>query len=248
MTQQTETTRDAELKAASERLEGKTPQEILRWADETYQPGLSIACSFGGPSGMVLLDMIMQIDRNVEVFYLDTDFLFPETYKLRDIVAAKYNFEPKGYMSLLTPNEQATKHGEALWTSDPDACCAIRKVEPNRRALAGKRAWISGIRRDQSKTRTDIGIVEWDEQFGLVKVNPLASWTEAQVWKYILDEGVPYNALHDQNYPSIGCTNCTKPVMPGDDPRSGRWQGFDKTECGLHAPTGAEITITRGGE
>jgi phosphoadenosine phosphosulfate reductase len=248
MTQQIEATRDADLKAASDRLEGKTPQEILRWAAETYQPGLALACSFGGPSGMVLLDMIMQIDGSVEVFYLDTDFLFPETYKLRDIVATKYSFEPKGYVSLLTPSQQAAKHGEALWTTDPDACCAIRKVEPNRRALEGKRAWISGIRRDQSKTRTDIGIVEWDEQFGLVKVNPLASWTESQVWKYILDEGVPYNELHDQNYPSIGCTNCTKPVMPGEDPRSGRWQGFDKTECGIHAPTGAEIAVTRGGE
>lgn len=248
MTQQTDVTTEAALKAASARLEGKTPQEILRWAASEYQPGLSLACSFGGPSGMVLLDMTMQIDKTVEVFYLDTDFLFPETYNLRDAVAAKYGVQPVGYMSLLTPNEQAAKHGEALWASDPDACCAIRKVEPNRRALDGKRAWISGIRRDQSKTRGDIDIVQWDEQFGLVKINPLASWTESQVWTYILDNGVPYNELHDRNYPSIGCTHCTKPVKPGDDPRSGRWQGFDKTECGLHAPTGAEIRLTRGGE
>jgi phosphoadenosine phosphosulfate reductase len=249
MTQQVDTaTRDAELAAASAQLEGKTPQEILHWAVEQYQPGLSLACSFGGPSGMVLLDMVMQIDPTVEVFYLDTDFLFPETYKLRDAAAAKYAFEPKGYMSLLTPAEQALKHGDALWARDPDACCAIRKVEPNRRALEGKRAWISGIRRDQSKTRTDIGIVEWDSQFGLVKINPLAAWTEAQVWAYIMSNGVPYNELHDHNYPSIGCTHCTRPVRAGDDPRSGRWQGFDKTECGLHAPAGAEIEITRGGE
>jgi phosphoadenosine phosphosulfate reductase len=249
MTQQLDTTtRDADLAAASARLEGKTPQEILQWAVREYQPGLSLACSFGGPSGMVLLDMLMPIDRTVEVFYLDTDFLFPETYKLRDVAASKYNFQPKGYMSLLSVSEQALKHGEALWARDPDACCAIRKVEPNRRALEGKRAWISGIRRDQSKTRTDISIVEWDEQFGLVKVNPLAAWTESQVWTYIMDNRVPYNELHDHNYPSIGCTNCTKPVMPGDDPRSGRWQGFDKVECGLHAPTGAEIELTRGGE
>jgi phosphoadenosine phosphosulfate reductase len=141
-------------------------------------------------------------------------------------------------MSLLTPSEQAAKHGDALWASDPDACCAIRKVEPNERALAGKTAWISGIRRDQSKSRTAIEIVQWDEKFGLPKVNPLAAWTESQVWKYIIDNGVPYNELHDRNYPSIGCTHCTKPVMPGEDPRSGRWQGFDKTECGLHVPDG----------
>jgi phosphoadenosine phosphosulfate reductase len=226
----------AELKAASTALEGKTPQEILQWAAREYQRDLTLACSFGGPSGMLLLDMMMRIDRKVDVFYLDTDFLFPETYKLRDIAAAKYNFQPAGYMSLITPTEQAAKYGDKLWAHDPDACCAIRKVEPNGRALAGKRAWISGIRRDQSKTRAGIDIVEWDERFGLVKVNPLASWTESQVWSYILDNGVPYNELHDRGYPSIGCTHCTRPVQAGEDPRSGRWQGFDKVECGLHVP------------
>jgi phosphoadenosine phosphosulfate reductase len=228
----------ADLKAKSLALEGSSPQEILRWASSEYQPGLTLACSFGGPSGMVLLDMIMQVDRAIEVFYLDTDFLFSETYKLRDIAAAKYGFEPVGYMSLLTPSEQAKKFGDALWARDPDACCAVRKVEPNQRALAGKSAWISGIRRDQSQTRGDIDIVQWDEKFGLVKVNPLAAWNESQIWKYIIDSGVPYNELHDRNYPSIGCTHCTSAVKPGDDPRSGRWQGFDKTECGLHVPDG----------
>jgi phosphoadenosine phosphosulfate reductase len=131
-----------------------------------------------------------------------------------------------------------------LWAVDPDACCEIRKVEPNRRALAGKRAWISGIRRDQSSTRADTDIVQWDEKFGLVKINPLASWTESQVWSYILEHDVPYNELHDRGYPSIGCTNCTKPVAAGDDPRSCRWQGFDKTECGLHVPD-APVDVER---
>jgi len=240
MTQQPLDARTAAgLAAASAALEGRSPQEILRWAVGEYQPGLALACSFGGPSGMVLLDMIMAIDRSVEVFYLDTAFLFPETYKLRDVAAAKYGFEPAGYMSLLTPEQQAAKHGDALWARDPDACCAVRKIEPNRRALEGKRAWISGIRRDQAKTRREIPIVEWDEKFGLVKINALAAWSESQVWKYILDNGVPYNELHDRGYPSIGCTHCTNPVKPGDDPRSGRWQGFDKTECGLHVPEGS---------
>jgi phosphoadenosine phosphosulfate reductase len=234
-----------QLRSHSNALDEASPQEILAWASREYQPGLALACSFGGPSGMVLLDMIMRIDRTVEVFYLDTDFLFPETYRLRDIAAAKYNFEPVGYMSLLTPRQQAEQHGDELWARDPDACCAIRKVEPNRRALEGKTAWISGIRRDQSKSRNDIDIVQWDEKFGLVKINPLASWSESQVWKYIIDNGVPYNELHDRNYPSIGCTYCTKPVRPGEDPRSGRWQGFDKTECGLHVPEGASTaTVT----
>jgi phosphoadenosine phosphosulfate reductase len=241
MTQETQAPAAAGLKAASAALEGSTPQEILRWAAREYQPGLALACSFGGPSGMALLDMTMGIDQSVEVFYLDTDFLFPETYRLRDVAAAKYGFQPVAYMSLLTPPQQTAKHGDELWARDPDACCAIRKVEPNHRALAGKRAWISGIRRDQSKTRGDIDIVQWDEQFGLVKINPLAAWSEAQVWKHIIDNGVPYNELHDKNYPSIGCTHCTKPVRKGDDPRSGRWQGFDKTECGLHVPGTIEI-------
>jgi phosphoadenosine phosphosulfate reductase len=246
MTQQTLDAKTAAgLEAASAALEGKTPQEILRWAVAEYQPGLTLACSFGGPSGMALLDMIMGIDRGVEVFYLDTGFLFPETYKLRDAAAAKYGFQPAGYMSLITPRQQAERHGEALWARDPDACCAIRKVEPNRRALQGKRAWISGIRRDQAKTRLDIPLVEWDGKFGLVKINALAAWTDAQVWKYILDNGVPYNELHDRGYPSIGCTYCTNPVKPGDDPRSGRWQGFDKSECGLHVPEG-RIGLTQG--
>jgi phosphoadenosine phosphosulfate reductase len=239
MTQDTATRPTAdELARASAALEGSTPQEILRWAAGEYQPGLALACSFGGPSGMVLLDMMMGIDRKVEVFYLDTDFLFPETYRLRDVCAKAYGFQPAGYMSLLTPFQQERKYGKALWERDPDLCCQVRKVEPNTRALAGKRAWISGIRRDQSKSRADVQIVEWDEKFGLLKINPLAAWTESQVWKYILDNSVPYNELHDQNYPSIGCTHCTKPVQPGDDPRSGRWQGFDKVECGLHVPDG----------
>jgi phosphoadenosine phosphosulfate reductase len=246
MTPETPAAASERLAAAADALEGAAPEDVLRWGVERYQPGLALACSFGGPSGMVLLDMIMAIDRSVEVFYLDTDFLFPETYKLRDIAAAKYKFRPVGYMSLLTPEQQAAKYGDVLWARDPDACCALRKVEPNERALKGKTAWISGIRRDQAKSREQMPVVEWDEKFGLVKLNPLAAWTEAQVWKYITDNGVPYNELHDQNYPSIGCTHCTKPVMPGEDPRSGRWQGFDKTECGLHVPDGKTAAVLDG--
>jgi phosphoadenosine phosphosulfate reductase len=223
----------ATIERLSAEMEGKEPQEILRWAVEEFQPGLTMAASFGGPSGMVLLDMVMQIDKSVEVFYLDTDFLFPETYALRDACEKKYGFKAAGYKSLLTPDAQAAKHGPALWSRDPDACCEIRKVEPNYRALEDKTAWIAGMRRDQSKTRREIGIVEWDEKFNLVKLNPLAAWDERQVWTYIMTNGVPYNELHDKNYPSIGCTYCTKPVKAGEDPRSGRWSGFDKTECGI---------------
>jgi phosphoadenosine phosphosulfate reductase len=233
------------LSRFSRDLEGKEPEEILRWAVREFQPGLALACSFGGPTGMVLLDMIMKVDPSVEVFYLDTDFLFPETYHLRDVCEVRYGFKPVGYTSLLTPQGQAEKYGEALWLRDPDLCCELRKVEPNYRALAGKTAWISGMRRDQSSARREIGIVEWDSKFQLVKLNPLASWDEKRVWSYIMANDVPYNVLHDRNYPSIGCTNCTRPVNPGDDPRSGRWAGFDKIECGIQEGT-VEVTHIGG--
>ena len=240
---------DAEtLQRFSAELEGKEPQEVLRWAVRQFQPGLALACSFGGPSGMVILDMVMRIDPTVDVFYLDTDFLFPETYRLRDACEARYGLKPIGYQSLLTPAKQAEQYGEALWSRDPDLCCQLRKVEPNQRALAAKTAWISGMRRDQSKTRAEIAIVEWDAKFNLVKLNPLAAWDERQVWAYIVENGVPYNELHDRGYPSIGCTHCTKPVKPGDDPRSGRWQGFDKVECGIQMGSMGIENVTRGGE
>jgi phosphoadenosine phosphosulfate reductase len=228
---------EATIARLSAEMEGRDPQDILRWAVREFQPGLTLACSFGGPSGMVLLDMVMKIDPSVEVFYLDTDFLFPETYHLRDVCEAHYGFNPIGYKSLLTPAMQAEKYGDALWLSDPDQCCELRKVEPNQRALEGKTAWISGMRRDQSKTRAEIGIVEWDSKFGLVKLNPLADWSERDVWAYIMANDVPYNELHNRSYPSIGCTYCTKPVKAGDDPRSGRWAGFDKEECGIQEGT-----------
>jgi phosphoadenosine phosphosulfate reductase len=233
------------LARLSEELEGQEPQQILRRAVKEFQPGLTMACSFGGPTGMALLDMVMKIDPGVEVFYLDTDFLFPETYHLRDVCEQKYGFKPIGYKSLLSVEAQAEQHGPELWTLDPDLCCELRKVEPNYRALDGKTAWISGMRRDQSKTRANVAIVDWDEKFELVKLNPLASWTEKQVWGYIMDNGVPYNELHDRGYPSIGCTNCTKPVRPGDDPRSGRWAGFDKEECGIQEGT-VEVIHSKG--
>lgn len=234
------------LASLSAEMEGKQPQDVLRWAVHAFQPGLSMACSFGGSTGMVLLDMVMKIDPSVEVFYLDTDFLFPETYHLRDVCEQKYGFKPAGYKSLLTPEAQAEQRGSELWLSNPDLCCELRKVEPNYRALEGKTAWISGMRRDQSKTRANVAIVDWDEKFGLVKLNPLATWDEKQVWSYIVAHGVPYNELHDRGYPSIGCTNCTKPIRPGDDPRSGRWAGTDKEECGIQEGTLELAHLSKG--
>jgi phosphoadenosine phosphosulfate reductase len=225
----------AELKAWGTSFETKQPQDVLAAAIERYGK-IVLACSFGAED-VVLVDMVHRINPAVPLFYLDTDFLFPETYATRDRVIDRYGLKQAQVVqvkSLLTPQKQAESYGPALWASHPDRCCQIRKVEPLMRVLQGYDAWITGIRRDQAPSRANAGLIEWDEKFKLVKVNPLARWTWAEVWAYIKVYEVPYNPLHDQNYPSIGCMHCTAPVAPGDDPRTGRWKNFAKTECGLH--------------
>ena len=217
-------------------LEGKSPQEILEYAFKQYFPKIILACSFGAED-VALVDMMLRINSDAALFYLDTDFLFPETYEVRDRIIAKYGLKAgqvRQMKSELTPEEQAQQYGDALWSRDPDQCCQLRKVEPLGRILKNYSAWITGIRRDQSLTRAKAGLIEWDQTFQLVKVNPLATWSGEQVWAYIYRHDVPYNILHERHYPSLGCTHCTAPVMPGDDPRSGRWKNFAKTECGLH--------------
>ncbi len=226
----------ADFKMLSDSFEAKSPQDVLAYAIETYHPQIVLACSFGAED-VVLVDMVHRMNPDVPLFYLDTDFLFPETYATRDRIIERYQLKPAQVIqvkSLLTPQKQAESYGDALWTSSPDQCCQLRKVEPLTRVLKGYNAWITGIRRDQAPSRASAGLIEWDDKFKLVKVNPLARWSWTDVWTYIKIYEVPYNPLHDQNYPSIGCTHCTKPVMPGQDPRSGRWQGNAKTECGLH--------------
>ena len=225
-----------ELKAWGASFETKLPQDVLAAAIERYGQKMVLACSFGAED-VVLVDMVHRINPAVPVFYLDTDFLFPETYATRDRIIERYQLKPAQVIqvkSLLTPQQQAESHGDALWASHPDQCCQLRKVEPLTRVLKGYDAWITGIRRDQAPSRANAGLIEWDEKFKLIKVNPLARWTWADVWSYIKVYEVPYNPLHDHNYPSIGCTYCTAPVVPGDDPRAGRWKNFSKTECGLH--------------
>jgi len=226
----------AELKRASDAFESQQPQDVLKDAIKRFAPKIVVACSFGAED-VVLVDMVHRIDPSIPLFYLDTDFLFPETYETRDRIIRQYALKPAQVIqvqSLLTPDQQAAQHGPALWSTEPDRCCQLRKVEPLTRILKGYDAWITGIRRDQSPTRANAGLIEWDSRFQLVKVNPLARWTWADVWTYIKVYEVPYNPLHDQNYPSIGCTHCTAPVAPGEDPRAGRWKTFTKTECGLH--------------
>jgi phosphoadenosine phosphosulfate reductase len=225
-----------ELQELSQRLEGQTPQDVLTYALDQYFPSIVLACSFG-PEDVVLWDMMYRINPKASLFYLNTDFLFKETLEVRDRMIAKYQLIPEQVIEMkpgLTPEQQAEKFGNLLWIRQPDQCCKLRKVEPLTRVLKQYSAWVTGIRRDQAPTRANAKLVEWDGKFDLVKFNPLAAWTNDEVWAYIKAQDVPYNALHDQHYPSIGCTHCTGQVQPGQDPRSGRWQSSEKTECGLH--------------
>jgi len=220
----------AALKA--EQLEDASPEEILREAVGKF-PSLTFACSFGAED-VVLVDMLQRISPKTDIFYLDTSFHFKETYETRDRMIAHYGMSFVKVDPKLTTEEQAEQIGPELWKTDANQCCNIRKVEPLTRILTQYDAWITGIRRDQAPTRANAKKVEYDTKFGLMKFNPLASWTNEDVWNYIRTNDVIYNPLHDQNYPSIGCEQCTRKVMPGEDPRAGRWSGQEKTECGLH--------------
>lgn len=214
-------------------LETASAEEVLRFAVETF-PNITFACSFGAED-VVLVDMLQRVSPATDIFYLDTDFHFKETYETRDRLAARYPGIPFVEVKpLITPEQQAEQHGAELWKSDANACCNIRKVEPLTRILSKYESWITGIRRDQAPTRANAKKIEYDTKFGLVKFNPIADWTSDDVWKYIRDNNVIYNPLHDNHYPSIGCEYCTRQVMPGEDPRAGRWSGQEKTECGLH--------------
>jgi len=213
-------------------LESASPEAILEWAVATF-PNITFACSFGAED-VVLVDMLQRISPKTDIFYLDTDFHFPETYATRDRLVERYNLEFVRAIPRLTPVEQAEQYGEELWRTAPNECCNIRKVEPLTEILGKYDAWITGIRRDQAPTRANAKKIEYDYKFGLIKFNPIAHWTSEDVWNYIRANDVIYNPLHDQHYPSIGCSYCTRQVMPGEDPRAGRWSGHEKTECGLH--------------
>ena len=213
---------------------GGPAEDIVAWVAERYRPEVVLACSFG-VEDCVLVDMCWRLGADVQAFYLDTQLLFPETYETRDRLVARYGIRPVQVLPPLSPQEQEERFGPALWSRDPDLCCAMRKVRPLQAFLRGRRAWITGVRREQAPTRARAPFVGWDARFGLVKANPLAGWTARDVWRYVHDHDVPYCSLHDQGYPSIGCWPCTRAVRPGEDPRSGRWAGSAKTECGLHS-------------
>jgi len=221
-----------DLPGLSARFENSAPEEILAWAARVYEGGLCVATAFGA-EGCALLAMLSQIPNQAYVFNLETGYQFPETLDFRERIQEKYGIAVDYVRSRESVASMEARLGGPIYDTDPNKCCNIRKVIPLHEVTVGYPAWISAIRRDQSPSRANAPIVGWDAKFELVKINPLANWTKKDVWTYILDNDVPYNPLHDQGYPSIGCWPCTKPASGSDD-RSGRWAGKAKTECGLH--------------
>jgi len=203
-------------------LEALSAPEVLEHAVAEHHPRLAVACSFQKEAA-VIVDMLLRIEPQARIFTLDTGVLFPETYETWRRVEARYGIEIEAYRG---------RRIEGLWARDPDACCGMRKVEPLRRALGTVDAWIAGLRREQSPDRAGTPKLGWDLRNGKWKYAPLADWTERDVWRYIAENDVPYNPLHDQGYDSIGCTHCT---VAGSG-RDGRWAGTGKLECGLHVP------------
>jgi phosphoadenosine phosphosulfate reductase len=214
-------------------LFGSEPEFILRWAYETYSPRLTMGTALGN-SGCVILSMLAKLKLRIPIFNLDTGYQFSETLELLDQVNAKYGLGIVRRSSDISVAEFETINGGALYEIDSDKCCYERKVKVLETIAPDYDAWISGLRRDQSSTRANTPVIGWDAKFGLVKIAPLANWTNKDVWKRIVDESIPYNKLYDQGYTSIGCKPCTRPTTAGEDERAGRWAGKQKTECGLH--------------
>jgi phosphoadenosine phosphosulfate reductase len=222
-----------EIADANRLLASESPQGVVRWAVRTFGPRLTMATAFGA-EGCCLIHMLAEVDPSVRIFNLDTGYQFRETLEMRERIRERYGVEVELVRPEQTAQEYEADHGGPLYGHRPDQCCHDRKILPLRRAVVGYDAWISAIRRDQTNHRAAAGVVQWDAKFGLVKVNPLLSWTRKDVWNFIFKHQVPYNPLHDQNYPSIGCWPCTRPIGQGEDERAGRWAGTVKKECGLH--------------
>jgi phosphoadenosine phosphosulfate reductase len=214
-------------------FEEASPQDVLRWASAEFGENFAVVTSFQ-PTGIVTLHMLQDIAPQTPILTLDTGLLFDETYALMDEIEARFDLHIQRIQPVQTVDEQAQEHGDALWERDANQCCYLRKVLPLKNALKGYSAWATGLRRDQSPLRAKVPIVSWDKQHELVKIAPFATWTEDMIWLYMNTYDLPYNKLHDQGYPSIGCWPCTNPVQEGQDTRAGRWAGTRKTECGIH--------------
>ncbi len=212
-------------------LEGASALEILTWADEQFGPSWAVASSM---ADAVVPSLAAKVRPGVDILFLDTGYHFAETIGTRDAVAATLPVTIRTLTAKQSVEEQDASFGARLYERNPDQCCALRKVMPLRKALKDYSAWASGLRRDEADTRKDVKVVEWDEQRSMVKLNPIAAWTQDDVDRYIADNGILVNPLLSDGYGSIGCWPCTRRLKPGEDARAGRWSGTNKVECGLH--------------
>jgi phosphoadenosine phosphosulfate reductase len=230
-------------KAAVALGEHSSPQELLRWCLEKFSDQPVIMTTSFGMEGCALMDLCSRAIAelgvgNLTVASIDTGFFFPETHQLRAKLIARYrNLNFVTWETPITVQQQGELYGNELWKNNPNLCCHIRKVQPLQENIQPYRLWITALRRSQTENRSSIPVLGWDWRYQLLKFCPLASWTRKDIWDYIQQHEVPFNQLHLQNYPSISCFHCTRPVpgsSPTDDAREGRWEGKEKTECGLH--------------
>jgi len=227
---------EGEIASANELLGNAPPQEILRWAVKRFHPRLLMATAFGA-EGCCIIHMLSEIEKGVKLINLETGYQFPETLALRETIRERYGMTVEYILPDTTVSEYEKLNNGPLYEVNPDQCCFDRKVRPLKAAMEriDPLAWISAIRKDQTVNRAaNAGVIQWDAKFKVVKVNPLLNWNKGQVWKFILDNDVPYNELHDRGFPSIGCWPCTRATRPDEDDRAGRWAGQAKKECGLH--------------
>lgn len=228
-----------QIKELQNLVDNKTPEETIQFFLDKFQDKIAFSSSLGAED-QVITDMISKIDKSAKIFTLDTGRVFPETYDLIDRTSRKYKMPIQVYFpDAKQVEEMVNDKGINLFFESVEnrkLCCHIRKIEPLKRAFKDLDVWICGLRRDQSITRTDVQVVEWDEANGLIKLNPIVNWTEEQVWDYIKTNKVPYNRLHDKGFPSVGCQPCTRAIEEGEDTRAGRWwwENPETKECGLH--------------
>jgi phosphoadenosine phosphosulfate reductase len=231
---------DLDVEVAGHELQALSAEEVVKWAAATFGSRVAVACSFGAED-VVLVDMLSRATSQPRVFAIDTGRLHEETYEVMERIRERYGLEIEVYFPQRDAVEQLERsagfYSFRKSLEARHACCKIRKVEPLNRALSGLDGWMTGLRREQSVTRTSVQVIERDDGHGgIIKINPLADWTSEQVWDYIRRHDVPYNRLHDQAYPSIGCAPCTRAIQPGEHPRAGRWwwENPEHKECGLH--------------
>ena len=234
-----------EVKRLAAEFEGAPLVTVLGWLWEKFGTRAGIGTSFQG-AGLVMIDHALKAGLRFPVFTLDTNLLFPETYDLKARLEEHWGIEIEGLQPELTLERQSAEYGAELWKKAPDVCCTLRKVVPLQKKLSSLAVWITGLRRQQSDTREGAQILElyhFDvlRDLYILKANPMATWKREAVWDYIKANGIPYNALHDRGYRSIGCQPCTRPTDSGENERAGRWTGFDKAECGIHTFLGDSI-------